>query len=181
MKKIISAIILAILVQTCGYSQLYMTRNGFIGFYSRTPFEDIKAENHQVYAVIDVGKKNLAFTLLIKGFLFPKELMQVHFNENYIESDKYPKASFNGAYTGDVLLTKDDVYEINVSGDLTLHGVTKKIECQATLEVRQGKLSGKARFSLKPEGFNIKIPSIVSDKIEQEIKVMVQVDFNTQK
>jgi YceI-like domain len=181
MKKTISIISLVIIVQTFGFSQLYMTRNGFVGFYSRTPFEDIKAENHQAYAVIDIAKKNLAFTLLIKGFIFPKELMQVHFNENYIESDKYPKASLNGTYSGDVILTKDEVFKINVSGDLTLHGVTKKIECPATLETRQGKLSGRAQFSLKPEDFNIKIPSIVRDKIEQEIKVMVQVDFNTQK
>lgn len=179
MKKLISVIVLGTIFQTCGYSQQYLTRSGFVGFYSRTPLEDIKAENHQAYSVIDIARKNLAFTLLLKGFLFPKELMQVHFNENYMESDKYPKASLNGTFTGDVLLAKEDVYKINVSGDLSMHGVTRKIQCPATLEVRQGKLTGRCQFSIKPEDFNVKIPSIVRDKIEQEMKVLVEVNFNT--
>src|SRR5271154_2478015 len=118
MKKIITIISLII----CNYtvqSQLYTTRTGFIGFYSKTSLEDIKAENNQVYAVIDAGKKNIAFTLLMKGFIFTKELMQEHFNENYVESDKYPKANFTGSYSGDVPLDKDGLYNIIVKGNLT--------------------------------------------------------------
>src|SRR5215207_5246484 len=87
-------------------AQVFTTRNAFIGFYSKTPLEDIKAENKQVYAVIDPGKKNLAFNLLVKGFSFTKKLMQDHFNEEYIESDKYPQARFTGSYAGDIDLTK---------------------------------------------------------------------------
>src|SRR3954451_8714281 len=89
------------------YSQVYLSRTAYIGFFSKTPAEDIKAINNQVYAAIDAGKKNMAFSLLIKSFTFTKELMQEHFNENYVESDKYPKASFSGTYTGDVDLTKN--------------------------------------------------------------------------
>src|ERR1035437_9020587 len=88
------------------YCQLYITKTGFIGFYSKTSFEDIKAENNQVYAVIDAGKKNIAFSLLVKGFLFPKELMQEHFNENYAETDKYPKANFVGIFSGELNTNK---------------------------------------------------------------------------
>src|ERR1700709_1512342 len=91
------------------YSQVYLSRTAYIGFFSKTPAEDIKATNNQVYAAIDAGKKALAFSVLIKGFTFTKELMQEHFNENYVESDKYPKASFTGTYTGDVDLTKSGV------------------------------------------------------------------------
>src|ERR1700744_6787339 len=101
---------LALVRPVTGYGQLYTTRSGFIGFYSKTALEDIKAENNQVYAIIDAGKKNLAFQLLLKGFIFPKELMQEHFNENYVESDKYPKATFSGNWSGDVQPTKDGVY-----------------------------------------------------------------------
>src|SRR6202035_4622565 len=86
-------------------SQLCMTRNGFIGFYSKTSLEDINAENNQVYAVIDAGKKNIAFSVLLKGFIFKKELMQEHFNENYVESDKYPKSNFTGTFNEPVSLT----------------------------------------------------------------------------
>lgn len=158
------------------YAQTYMTRNGLIGFYSKMPLEDIKAENNQVYAVIDAGKKNLAFTLLVKGFLFEKALMQEHFNENYIESDKYPKAVFIGAYVGDVTTGKDGVYKVTVKGNLTLHGIKKAIEAPGTMEVKGGKILGRSSFMIKPEDFNINIPSVVRDKIAKEMRVNVQID-----
>src|SRR5690348_6136913 len=93
-------------------AQIYSTRNGFVGFYSKTPLEDIKAENKQVYAGVDLAQKKLGFNLLVKGFSFPKKLMQDHFNENYIESDQYPNAKFNGTYSGDVDATRNGVYKV---------------------------------------------------------------------
>ena len=178
-KKIIAVLALIAGIHLTGYSQLYSTRTGFIGFYSKTSMEDIKAENNQVYAIIDAGKKNLAFTLLLKGFVFTKELMQEHFNENYVESDKYPKANFSGAYTGDVQADKNGVYKVTVKGNLTLHNVTRPIETPATLEVKDGKLLGQAEFKLKPEDFNINIPGIVRDKIDKEIAVKIRIDCST--
>src|SRR5437763_1515061 len=100
MKKLMFSLLLIVICYG-SYSQVYLTRSAYIGFFSKTPAEDIKAINNQVYAAIDAGKKELAFSLLIKSFTFTKELMQEHFNENYVESDKYPKASFTGTYTGD--------------------------------------------------------------------------------
>jgi YceI-like protein len=181
MKKIIILALLFTTIYGGAYSQLYMTRTGFVGFYSKTSLEDIKAENNQVYAVIDAGKKNIAFTLLMKGFVFTKELMQEHFNENYVESDKYPKASFSGAYSGDVPPDKDGVYPVTVKGNLTLHNVTKAIEVPATLEVKSGKISGKSDFVVRPEDYNIIIPSIVRDKIAKEMTVHVRMDCNASK
>jgi polyisoprenoid-binding protein YceI len=159
-------------------AQPLVSRSGYIGFFSKTPLEDIKAENRQVNAVIDPEKKNLAFALLVKGFLFTKALMQQHFNENYIESDKYPKANFSGNYSGEVDLTKNGIYPVMVNGNLTLHGVTKSIEVPAVFEVENGKLSGKSNFQLKPEDFNIKIPALVKDKIAKQIDVAVKVEYN---
>jgi hypothetical protein len=172
---------LAILGFFNSYGQQFTTRTGFIGFYSKTSLEDIKAENNQVYAIVDAGKKNIAFSALLKGFIFRKELMQEHFNENYVESDKYPKASFTGAYTGDVQLDKDGVYKVTVKGNLTLHNVTRSIEQPVELEVNKGRLQGRADFKLKPEDYNIQIPSLVRDKIEREITVHVQIDCNAAK
>lgn len=176
MNKLIAIVFLVLISCTSAYSQIYTTRTGFIGFYSKTSLEDIKAENNQVFAIVDAGKKNIAFAVLLKGFVFTKELMQEHFNENYVESDKYPKASFNGAYTGDVATDKDGVYKVQVKGSLNLHNVTKPIEIPATLEVKGGKISGQAIFKLKPEDFNITIPSLVRDKISQEMTVNVKID-----
>jgi hypothetical protein len=176
MKKYFFSFLVMMFVCLSSYSQLYMTKNGFISFFSKAPLEDIKAENNQVYAIIDAGKKNMAFSLLMKGFIFPKELMQEHFNENYVESDKYPKAVFTGTYTGDVTSSKDGVYKVMVKGNLTLHNVTKNIEMPATIEVKAGRLLGHAEFIIKPEDYNINIPSVVRDHIAKEITVTVQVD-----
>ncbi len=180
-KKLFTAAVLLILVHTSAHSQLYTTRTGFIGFYSKTPLEDIRAENNQVFAVIDAGKKNIAFSVLLKGFVFTKELMQEHFNENYVESDKYPKATFNGAYTGDVSLTREGVYKVMIKGTLTLHNASHAVEMPATMEVKGGKLLGTADFKVKPEDYNISIPSIVRDKIAQEMRVNVKIECSTNK
>jgi polyisoprenoid-binding protein YceI len=169
----------AVIRPVAGYSQLYSTRSGFIGFYSKTALEDIKAENNQVYAVIDAGKKNLALAVLLKGFIFTKELMQEHFNENYVESDKYPKATFSGAYTGDVPAARDGIYKVAVKGSLTLHNVTKPVETEATIEVKNGHLLGNTEFKVRPEDFNISIPSIVRDKIDKEITIKVNIDCSS--
>jgi polyisoprenoid-binding protein YceI len=179
MKKIITLFIVIVGILTTGHAQLYSTRNAFVNFYSKAVMEDITADNNQVYSVIDAGKKNMAFSLLMKGFIFPKQLMQDHFNENYVESDKYPKAVFNGAYTGDVDLTKDGVYKIIVKGNLTLHNVTRPIELPATLEIKNGKLSGNAAFKIKPEDYNITIPSVVRDNIAKELTVTIKANYTS--
>lgn len=163
-------------------AQPLITRTGYIGFFSKTPLEDIKAENRQVNAVIDLAKKNIAFAALMKGFLFPKALMQEHFNENYVESDKYPKASFVGTYTGDdVDPEKDGSYKVIVTGKLTLHGVTRIIEVPALMDVQGGKLLCKSNFQIRPADYNIKIPALVKDKIAQQVDVVVKVDYNLSK
>jgi hypothetical protein len=179
MKKIIVLFLLIAGITSATHAQLYTTRNAYISFFSKAAIEDITADNNQVYSIIDAGKKNIAFSLLMKSFIFKKQLMQDHFNENYVESDKYPKAVFNGAYTGDVSLDKDGTYKIMVKGNLTLHGVTKPIELPATLEVKGGKLSGMAEFKVKPEDYNISIPSIVRDNIAKELTVTVKANYTT--
>ena len=160
-----------------GICQNYLTKTGFIGFYSKTPLEDIKAENNQVYAVLDPASHHIAFAVLLKGFIFTKELMQEHFNENYVESDKFPKATFSGICSGEMDFNKDGTYQVVIKGDLTLHGVTKTIETTAQLEVKKDHINGTSVFKLKPEDFNISIPSIVRDKIASEISVKVKIDW----
>lgn len=171
--KTIAFLFLFLITATASFSQIYMTRNARISFYSSTEKETINAVNNQAYAVIDAAKKNIAFTLLMKGFQFEKELMQEHFNENYAESDKYPKASFSGAYTGDVNTAKDGVYNVTAKGNLTIHGVTKAVEAPATIEVKNGALTGKTEFKVKPEDYGINIPSLVREKIAKEMTVSV--------
>ena len=176
MKKMLSAALFILSCILSSSAQTYITRNGYIGFFSTTPLEHVKAINNQVYAIIDGTKKEIAFTLLVKSFRFEKELMQEDFNSDYIESDQFPKANFTGSYSGDVQFNKDGVYPVEVTGNLTLHGVTKMIKEPATMEVKNGRLLGKTQFTLKPEDFNIKIPSLVRAKIAQLVTVDVQID-----
>ncbi len=174
MQKMILTCLLGVSFSLTGFCQTYLSKTSFIGFYSKTPFEDIEAENNQVYAVLDPATHHLAFTLLLKGFIFPRELMQEHFNENYAESDKFPKASFSGICTGDMDLTKEGIYQVVIKGDLTLHGVTKTLETTGQMEVKNDRILGTAAFKLKPEDFQINIPGVVRDKIAKEIAVKVQ-------
>ena len=175
MKKLIVIIMLFAVVKAP--AQQLVTRNGYIGFFSKTPLEDVKAETSQANAAVDLSKQSLAFAVLIKGFLFTKELMQEHFNENYVESDKYPKATFSGTYTGNVDVTKSGDYPVQVKGNLTLHGVTQAITVPATFQVQSRTLTGKSSFALKPEDFAIKIPALVREKIAQQISVSINISF----
>ncbi|HSZ84503.1 MAG TPA: YceI family protein [Puia sp.] len=152
-----------------------MSKTAFIGFYSKTALEDIIAENQQAFAAVDLNKKQLAFAVLLKGFEFKKELMQTHFNENYVESDKYPKANFTGSFNADVN-KNGDITNVQVTGNMSLHGVTKNITVPATMQIVNGKLTAHATFTLNPEDFNISIPSLVRDKIAPQIRVEVKLN-----
>src|SRR4030042_6695880 len=94
--KHLSLIILFLTLFFAANAQKYMTKNGYIGFFSHTPLEDIKADNNQVASVLDISTGEIVFQVLIKSFHFEKTLMEEHFNENYMESDKFPKSTFTG-------------------------------------------------------------------------------------
>jgi polyisoprenoid-binding protein YceI len=166
-----------IIAATYAPAQQVVTRNGYIGFFSKAPLEDIKAETTQAAAVVDLSKKNLLFTALLKGFLFPKALMQEHFNENYVESDTYPKATFSRTYESDLDATANGTYNVQVKGELTLHGVTRELNLPATFQVQPDKLTGTAGFTVAPQDYNIRIPALVRDKIARQIAVLVNVEF----
>ncbi len=157
----------------------YFTRNGTITFYSSTPVEDIKAENFGVNAVLDAKTGDLEFSLLMKSFNFKKALMQEHFNENYVESDKFPKATFKGKIenSGNVDFSKDGSYPVQVTGTLTIHGVAKPVSSSGTINIKSGMLNANSVFKVKPEDHDIAIPSVVRDKIANDIEVTVNVDL----
>ncbi len=160
-------------------AQKYMTKNGYIGFYSHTPMEDIKADNNQVAGVIDASTGDLVFQALIKSFHFDRALMEEHFNENYMESDTYPKSSFKGKITNlsSVNLSKNGSYDVTVEGELTLHNVTNKISAKGTLEVASGGLNANAKFNIVPEDYKINIPGLVREKIGKNMEVTVTMKY----
>jgi len=177
-----SRIIIVALLLICQFSQAQklICKDGHIWFYSHTGMEDIEAHNYQVVAVLDQSNGELIFTLLIKSFSFKKKLMQEHFNENYMESDTYPKAGFKGNILDfdKIDLNKDGKHEVTVSGELTIHGVTKKVSIKGMIEIANKVISAKSDFVAMPSDYNISIPDLVKDNIAKEIEVHVDVTFN---
>jgi len=161
-------------------AQKYMTRSGHIWFFSHTVIEDIEAHNYQTSSILDTQKGELVFSILIKGFQFEKALMQEHFNEKYMESAKYPKATFKGKILNlaSVNLSKDGSYEVDVLGELNIHGVSKTIETKATLLVEGQKIQATADFPAKIADYKIKIPGIVKDNIAKTIEVHVSMNYS---
>lgn len=156
-------------------SQNYLTKTGTISFFSAAPLENIEAVNKQVTAMLNPSTGEVAFKVLIKSFVFEKALMQEHFNENYMESDKYPDSRFSGKVTDfkKIDLKKDGVYPVVAEGDLTIHGVTKKISAPGTIEVKEGKLHIKSKFNVAVADYNITIPKAVANNIAKNIDITV--------
>lgn len=180
MKKLFILLLLILTFhQASIHAQKYMTRNGYIGFYSHTPLEDIKADNNQVASILDTGTGEIAFQVLIRSFIFPKALMQEHFNENYMESDKFPRSTFSGKITDyqKIDFKKNETWEITVEGDLSIRNVTKRISVKGTLVTEQEKIKASAKFNISPEDYNIKIPSVVRNNIAKSIEVTVQMNY----
>ncbi len=181
MKKIITAVFILSLSITAVQAQKYMTKTGYIRFFSTTPIEDIEAHNRQVNAALDSQTGDLVFKALMKSFQFEKALMQEHFNENYVESDKYPNATFKGKVTdiSKVDFSKNGKYEVTIEGDLTIKDATRKITEKGTLEVNGDKVRGQSTFYVQVADYNIKIPNTVANNIAKSIRV--DVDANLEK
>lgn len=176
MKKIFIYLPVLLLASYALQAQKYFTRNGIISFTSKAPAETIHAENKQVLAVIDPATNQVAFNLLIKGFLFEKQLMQDHYNEEVMESDKYPKASFSGKITDAVDLKQAGKYHVHISGQLTMHGVTKPLSAEADIAVSSGELKATCNFLVPYGDYNIKMPALLHNNIAKTIAVSVNID-----
>ncbi len=161
----------------------YFTRSGHIWFFSEAPLEDIEAHNKQVISFIDFKSGEMVFSVPMKAFQFRKSLMQKHFNESYVESDKYPKATFAGKFSNSsaIDLKQDGSYNVQVTGLLTIHGVEKPVSTTGTLEVRKGSVLGNAVFIVAPEDYDISIPLLVRGHIAKEITIHVEMRYQPYK
>lgn len=157
----------------------YYTKTGTISFHAGTSLEDVDAINKSVTSIFDASSGQYEFALLINGFEFRRALMQQHFNEDYMESDKYPKAVFKGTITNisSVNFSKDASYPVTVKGMLTIHNVSKEIEVPGTFIIHGGNISAKATFEVTLADYNISIPGLVKDKISKTAKVFVECDY----
>ena len=184
MRKLILSFVLLTTVIAANAQNRYFTKNGKISFSASSPLEKIEATNEKATSIVDISTGAIEFAVLMKAFTFEKALMQEHFNENYVESDKFPKASFKGTVTDikSVDIKKNGVYPVKVKGMLTLHGETKEVNADGTLTVKDGNISeGKSQFTILLEDYKIEIPSVVKDKISKEVKIVVDLNYELYK
>ncbi len=158
----------------------YLCRNGQASFYSKAMAENIEAHNGQTSAVLDTQTGAIAVSIPVSGFKFEKALMQEHFNENYMESGKYPKAIFKGKITDFKEMDFTEESQVNISGEITIHGVTKAIQVAGTLGRKDENMMGSVTFDLKVADFDIKIPKVVINNIAETVQVMVDLEFKAQ-
>ena len=172
MKKIILMGCLMAACTTQGMAQKYMTRTAKISFNATTAHspEKIEGVNSEVANILDAKTGDMVFQVMVKSFKFERELMKEHFDENYMESDKFPKAEFKGAVTNisEVNIAKDGTYNAKVSGKLTIHGVTKDVSVPGTFTVSGKTITAKAKFNVVLKDYGINVPSLVADKLSKE-------------
>ncbi|WP_028981072.1 YceI family protein [Sporocytophaga myxococcoides] len=160
-------------------SKVYKTSTGNISFYSETPIENIDAHSTAMSSAINPVNRNAAALVMINTFKFKNALMQEHFNEKYMESDKYPKATFSGIINENVDLMKPGNYNVTVTGKLTIHGVEQNRTINATITVSESlQLHLKADFNVKLVDHKIEIPEIVFHKIAEVIAVKIDADYS---
>jgi len=153
----------------------YFTKTGTITFFSKTDLENIEASNKIVTAALSTKTGAVQFSVPMKAFEFRKGLMQEHFNENYIESDKYPNSSFKGTITNnaDIKYDKPGTYEANVEGQLTIHGVTRPVSTKGKVVVGEKTIEANTSFNVLVADYKISIPSLVADKISKSVQINV--------
>jgi len=175
MKNIVKIAIVLLMISGSVFGQKYITKNGKITFFSDAPSEKIEGHNNQVNTAMDISTGDLVFKVLMKSFEFENALMQEHFNDQYAESTKFPRADFKGNMVNlkDVNFTKDGSYKVSVKGDLTMHGVTKNITVNGIVEIKGGKPVVRGSFTINLKDYKIDASS-VTEKVDVEVSCQYQ-------
>lgn len=176
MKKII--LIGLVVISTIASGQKYGIEKAKVMFFSKTPVEDIDATNTTVNSLFNATTGDIAFSIVVKDFAFKKALMKEHFNEKYLESDKYPKSTFQGKLTG-YSTEKAGKQEVLAVGKLTIHGVTRDVDVPGTVEFKDGKMVAVSKFQVALKEYDIKIPQLLWKKIAEVIDVNLDFTYKS--
>ncbi len=161
----------------CIAQPIYLAQGAKASFYSYTPVEDIAASSQSMTSVLNISNNEIAFNVPIRTFQFKKALMQEHFNEKYIESDKYPNSGFKGKINETIDWTKDGTYEITATGVFNIHGVDQQHTGKGKLIIKDGKFNITSAFNVTVKDHNITIPKIMMSNIAEVIEVKINADY----
>jgi polyisoprenoid-binding protein YceI len=162
-----------------GIAQKFVTEKSNIVFFSDAAIEDIKADNKKATSIFNTANGDIVFSIPISEFQFEKSLMQEHFNEKYMESDKYPKATFQGKIP-DFKIDAQGPQQAKATGKLTIHGVTRDVEIPGTIEKQGDKLLVKTKFMVKLEDYKIAIPQLLWQNIAEQVEVTGEFQYKPQ-
>ena len=163
----------------CLCAQVLVGHDGYVSLFGKKPVESIRADNHDVKGTIDTKAGNVEFNALVKSFHFKKKSIEKPFNEKYMESDKYPNASFVGKILNIAAINfnKQGTYPIIVAGYLTIRNVPQWVKHPATFTVTKDELVAKSQFTAKPADYKIKVPTVFGRRVVTEINVAVDMKF----
>lgn len=179
MKKLLFSLAVLFYVN-CLSQDKFITRNGMIQFNASTPLETINPVNNHVSCILDSKTGKIAFQLKMISFKFDKALMEEHFNEKYVESEKYPKSTYVGEIINwNELDFSKEKQNIKSKGILTIHGVDKEVEVSGTINFLKNNIEIKSEFSIVVSDFDIQIPKLVRDKISKEVRVILEMNLQS--
>lgn len=171
MKKIITLLFIFVYINTS--AQVYISKACEISFFSASPMENIEAVNSSSVPVLNTANNEIVVKIPITSFIFKSQLMQDHFNENYMESEKYPFAIFKGKINETLDYSKKVCYPSSATGNLNMHGEEKCIIIHGTLTPSEGKINIEGKFKIKLSDYNIKIPKMLLQNIAEEVEVTI--------
>ncbi|MFN8310897.1 MAG: YceI family protein [Chitinophagales bacterium] len=178
MKRIAILVLLAVQVLLVNAQQQYVAKNGKVHFFSYTPIENIEATTNSAICAMSPTTGKVYVKINTTTFVFRDKLMEEHFNENYMESDRFPNAILDMTIANTIDYTKDGVYDVTLKGTLEMHGVKKEREIKGKLTVKNGEPSeATAEFEVFMADHNIKIPQAVIAKIAESVKVDAHFNF----
>ena len=170
MKKIFFALLL-LAAGTSAKAQIYMAKSCEVSFFSAAPLENIEAVNKNARPVLNTSTGDIQVKIPISNFKFAKPLMEEHFNENYMETEKYPNAIFKGKIQEKVDYAKDGEYKVTVKGNLEIHGVTKERTLEGTLTVKGNQIMIATKFPVHVADHKIEVPSLYVQNIAEDVDV----------
>ena len=175
-KTFLIPVLVAILIFNASYAQLFVGEKSSLSFFSKTSMENIDATNTYLKPILNTANGSIAVKASQVLFAFKSSFMQDHYNENYMESEKYPYATFTGKINDSINYTKDGMYTVTVTGILNMHGVDQNRTIKGTLIVEGGKIIIDSKFDVKVADHKIKVPSLYIEKIAE----IIQVAFHTE-
>jgi len=158
-------------------AQLYTCNEGVVTFFSEAPVENIEATNKSINSFLNTSNNEVMFIVHIRGFKFDKDLMEEHFNEKYMESDKYPTSTFKGKINEQIDYTKSGTYNVTATGKLMMHGVERDIIAAGVITIDKDKINLKSEFRVPLKGFNIEVPKLVFQNIAEIISIKVNTNY----